>query len=39
VSTDFAAFELAGWRAVPEAYDSGFARLTTPQIGVKRPAG
>jgi SAM-dependent methyltransferase len=28
-ATDFTAFELAGWRAVPAAYDAGFAGLTS----------
>jgi SAM-dependent methyltransferase len=29
MTADFAAFELAGWRTVPTAYDAGFARLTS----------
>jgi SAM-dependent methyltransferase len=33
VTGDFAAFELAGWRAVPDAYDAGFARLTGQAVG------
>jgi SAM-dependent methyltransferase len=30
---DFAALELAGWRAVPAAYDAGFGRLTGQAAG------
>jgi SAM-dependent methyltransferase len=32
-ATDFTAFERVGWRAVPAAYDAGFARLTSQAAG------
>jgi SAM-dependent methyltransferase len=33
MTDDFAALERAGWRAVPAAYDAGFARLTGQAAG------